>query len=162
MYFAPSQLPFVVILALVCYTIGGKSHHMSYDWRCITLTWKDLTPIQRIYAYHNDIETPSAAATPDESETWFYSLAGKEDYAILKRALKLSNGQDGINICIKNAQIARLLYMVEDGKREYKSNDQRAMCRFETLKRRGWFCGENYLHFHITFDGLLASNNAPQ
>lgn len=113
-----------------------------------------LNAAQKMYLYY----FPGAkTVSKDEAKNWLRGLAGKEDRAILSKALELAHDKDGVPVFLTNNEKICLFFMTySDGKDWQRENFTRANLRFESLKKRGWLDGDSPARFWVTFDGWLA------
>ena len=124
------------------------------------------TAAQHIYTYHNtsrkgNIERyEKVKVSVEEATKWLQSHDGEETLLILKKILEIAEGKDSYEIKLQNNGELRMLFMTGDGVYYKNGKDspeqikatQRAECRFEDLKRRGYLEG-TCKNLYVTLSG---------
>lgn len=124
------------------------------------------TAAQHIYTYYNtsrkgNIERyEKVKVSVEEATKWLQSHDGEETLLILKKILEIAEGKDSYEIKLQNNGELRMLFMTGDGIYYKNGKDspeqiqatQRAECRFEDLKRRGYLEG-TCKNLYVTLSG---------
>lgn len=124
------------------------------------------TAARHIYTYHNTsgriniTQNEKMDVSVVDATKWLQSHDGEEALLILKKILEIAEGKDSYEIKLQNDGELRMLFMTGDGinyKNRKESPEQlratqRAECRFEDLKRRGYL-EDTCKNLYVTLGG---------